>query len=491
MIRRALQAPLRGAIVSLLAAGCGDEGTKPTPAPIDWDAIDPIVFSEHVLPVFEGSCNTAECHNASDRAHGLSLANHGDVAAGSGFGAVVLPFVPDRSHLILHMTGAIEPRMPIGRDPLDEAVIRFLRRWITQGARNDAGMPMYGDVVSKAFIACQGENEVVVLDLATGLLIRSIPVNSPHSVYVDVPNRRVFVSRFENASDNLHVYDADTLELLATGRSGTFPALMRITPDGSQLWVTNFETPNPTADHRVHVLDPDTLEEIAAFQAPFSAQQQPHGLAMTADGATVYVTNILTDNLSIFCTTCDGGMPDLVEFDVQLPAAARAVHQPQQCILSGDETRLFVSALGSDRVYVMNTADLTFPGEVVVGDGPWHLALSPDGTELWVANWLGESVSVVDVSDPDAPVVTATLAPGHPQDPARLVLERPIGIAFSPDGNRVWVACANDDGQGSGHHPAPEGEKNPGNVVVFDRSTREVVSVTEVPYFARFVGFLP
>lgn len=489
MIRRALQALPRCAVIAVLAAGCGEDGGT-GPAPVDWDAIDPIIYSQHVQPIFDASCNTAGCHNTSERAAGLSLASYADVAAGSAFGSVLLPFEPHHSHLMLHLTGQMEPRMPLGGDPLDDAVIRFLGRWIEQGAPDDGGTPMYSDVVSKAFVACQGENEVVVLDTATGRLIRSIHVEAPHSVYVDVPSRRVLVSRFENASDNLRVYDADTLELLDTARSGTFPALMKITPDGMQLWVTNFDTFG--GDNGVHVLDPHTLDEIAWLQAPPGTQVQPHGLAMTADGNTVYVTNILSDNISVFCTGCGpGGAPNLVDFDVDLPPVAGATHQPQQCALSADGSRLFVSALGSDRVFVMDTATLTFPAEVTVGDGPWHLALSPDGTQLWVANWLGESVSVVDVSNPDAPVVLDTLTPSHPHDPDRLVLQRPIGVTFSPDGARVWVACANDDGEGSGHHPPPEGEKNPGNVVVFDRATRSVIAVTEVPNFARFVSFLP
>jgi YVTN family beta-propeller protein len=493
MIPRTLQAPAVAFALSFLNAGCGDDSGTDPPPPIDYDAIDPIIYTQHVQPLLDQNCNTAACHNAVDRAFGLSLASYADVAAGGRFGATILPFRPEESHLYLHITGALEPRMPLALDPLDDAVIRFFHRWIAQGARDDAGTPMYDDVTAKAFVACQGENQVAVLDLAAGRYIRTIDVDAPHSVYVDVPNRRVFVSRFEDATDNIHVYDVDTLELIDSGRAGTFPALMRITPDGTQLWVTNFDTSGPTGDHDVRVLDPNTLEEIASFRPP--EQIQPHGIAITADGSTVYVTNILTDNLTVFCTACTLGEPDVVTFDVQLPAPLRAVHQPQQCVLSKDEKRLFVSALTSGYVYVMNSdaADLaytTFTAEVRVGDGPWNLAVSPDGTELWVANWLSESVSVVDVSNPDAPTVAATLDPVHPLDPLRRVLERPIGIGFAPDG-RVWVACANDDGAGSGHHPPPEGEKAPGNVVVFDRATRAVVSVTEVPNFARFVSFMP
>lgn len=487
MIPRRLQALLRVVAVSLPLAGCGDDGTTPPP-PVDWDSIDPVEFSSHMLPLFQVSCNTAECHNASDRALGLSLADYDDVAAGSRYGAVVLPFEPDRSHLYLHVTGALEPRMPIGLDPLEDGAQRALARWIRAGAPDDDGTPMYAGSVRRAFVACQGDNQVAVLDLDTAYYVRTIAVEKPHSVYVDVPGRRVFVTRLETASDNIQVFDADTLERIRVGAAGTFPALMAMTPDRSQLWVTNFDQFG--SDNKVRVLDPDTLDEIESFTVPPSLQGQPHGIAMTKDGATVYVTNILTDNLTVYCTQCDAGTPGVAELDIDLPAQPVA-QQPQQCVLSPDDSRLYVSALGADNVYVLDTATLTFTGEVTVGDAPWHLTLSPDGTELWVANWVGRTVSVVNVSNPDAPVVTATLDPDHPEDPGRKVLLRPIGIACSPDGNRIWVACANDDGSGSGHHPPPDGERPPGNVVVFDRATRAVVAVTEVPFFARFMSFLP
>lgn len=505
MIRRALQALLRFAVIVPLVSGCGkDSGTPPEP-PIDYDAINPIVYSQHIQPIFEVSCNTSLCHNATDRALGLSLASYEDLAAGGSYGAEVLPFHPERSHLLQHMNGQLAPNMPLGLDPLDAAVLRFFERWIAQGAKNDDGSAMYSDVTSKAFVACQGENAVAVLDLATGTFIRLIEVGVPHSVYVDVPNRRLYVSRFENASDNIHVYDTDTLELLDTGRSGTYPALMKITPDGSQLWVTNFDqVGGVNADNAVHVLDPNTLDPIATIQPPGTAQLQPHGLAINTDGSRVYVCNILSDNVSIFCprwddtaATCGtGNQPHLVDSNIQLPTIPGTTHQPQQCVLSKDDKRLFVSALGSDRIYVLNVDESdggygSVSGEVTVGDAPWNIALSPDGNELWVANWVGKSVSVVNVTNADAPSISDTLTPTHPNDPGRLVLLRPIGIAFSPDGSQVWVSCPNDDESGGGHHPPPNGEKKPGDVVVFDRLSHSVVSVTEVPNFARFAGFMP
>ncbi len=477
-----------------LLAGCGGDDGGPS---IDYDAIDPIEYSQHVQPILAASCNSAACHNSADAAFGLDLESYDGVEAGSDFGSMVVPFESDRSHFYLHLTGDIEPRMPLGRNPLEDQVVRFLRRWIDEGARDDLGNVMYDGVTRKAFVACQGENAVAVVDMDTGHLARLLRVEKPHSVYVDPVRRRLYVSRFETAPNNIQVFDADTYEPLLTGRAGTFPALMQVTPDGSQLWVTNFGT-GASPDHRVRVLDPDTLDEIAAFLVP--GAEQPHGLAMTADGSTVWICNIQSDNVMSFktnLTTTGTPSVDLLPIPLPAPGGARAIHEPQQCVLSADETRLFVSALKTDKVYVL---DLTIPegmggpqwtGEVTVGDGPWHLTVSPDGTELWVANWLGETVSVLDLTNPDAPVVVATLDPVHPVDPELPVLLRPIGIQFSADGSEVYVACANDDDQSSGHHPAPDGEKNPGNVAVFDAATRALLHVAEVPNFARFVSLLP
>ena len=46
----------------------------------------------------------------------------------------------------------------------------------------------------------------------------------------------------------------------------------------------------------------------------------------------------------------------MIDFDIRLPDAGGIAQEPQQCVLSADETRLFVSALGADRVYVMDVA---------------------------------------------------------------------------------------------------------------------------------------
>ncbi len=479
---------LSGVVLGVLA-GCSDGGSGPDPIPdpfdgLNFDTVGTIVYSQHIQKVFEASCNTAACHNDADNASGMRLTSYAALAQGSTFGSQVIPYRPERSHLYTQLTGETQPLMPLALDPLRDDIIRAFKRWIEAGAPNDDGLPMYSNVTKKAFVACQGENAVAAIDLDTGLLVRLLSIDQPHSVYVDAANDRLYVTRFETASDNVQVFDANTYERLRVGRAGTYPALLGIPAGTSQLWVTNFDATGP--DHRVRVLDPVTLDELHSFSLPGVAQ--PHGLAFSADGTRVYVANIGTSNISVFGTD----PPRVITSTIPLPAVSGFPNQqPQQCVLSADGSRLYVSALESDRVHVMNTATEEWGTSVVVGDAPWHLALSPATNELWVANWIGESVSILSLADPDAPVQVFELRPQHPLDPSRPAFERPIGISLRPGTNFMYVANANDDGNGQGHHPPPGGQENPGSVAIVNVVTRTVSRVIEVPNFARFVSFLP
>lgn len=465
---RALAAVLAAAALT----GCGNAS---------YDAVRDVTWADHVQPFLQSNCTTSGCHNPADRPNGLSLTSYEELAAGSDHGTMVIPFDAERSHMYGHLTGEIEPRMPPTGAPLPDDAVRMIGRWIDDGARGPSGRALYEGAHSKAFVACQGENAVAVVDMETGLLIRLIPVDAPHSVHVW--NDRLYVSRFETASDNIHVYDPDTYELIRTGQAGTFPALMEVTPDGSQLWVTNFDE----TDNHVTILDPVTLETRVVLETHGNA---PHGITMTADGSKVFLTNIFSDNIIVFSGNADP--TGISGFDVPLPPGPDP-HQPQQCVLSANEKYLFVGALASDRVFVYDVLDEVFVASVAVGDGPWHLTLAPGGTEVWVANWLESSVSIIDVSSPLAPVVTETLAPRHEDGDAGLrhdvpLLPRPIGITTGPDG-RIYVACTNDDESGSGHHPTPGGHKDPGFLAIIDPLTREILSNAEVPNFARFTSF--
>ena len=61
-------------------------------------------------------------------------------------------------------------------------------------------------------------------------------------------------------------------------------------------------------------------------------------------------------------------------------------------------TRVYVANFGDGTVTVLDAATRTFVDLVVVGSGPFGMALSPDGTRLYVANSGSNTVSAINTA---------------------------------------------------------------------------------------------
>jgi len=92
----------------------------------------------------------------------------------------------------------------------------------------------------------------------------------------------------------------------------------------------------------------------------------------------------------------------------------------------------FNGTLGNS-ISVIDTATNTVVGDPIpVGDNPIDVAVSPDGTTVYVSNFDSGNVSVIDAS---TNMVIATIAVGG----------GPVGVAVSPDGTTVYVVSNNTD----------------------------------------------
>lgn len=86
-----------------------------------------------VKPIFDAKC--VSCHGAQSQSEGLRLDTHANILKGGEHGKVVIAGNSAGSKLMKSIKGAVQPRMPLGAQPLTQAEMEKISKWITQGAR--------------------------------------------------------------------------------------------------------------------------------------------------------------------------------------------------------------------------------------------------------------------------------------------------------------------------------------------------------------------
>jgi DNA-binding beta-propeller fold protein YncE len=133
----------------------------------------------------------------------------------------------------------------------------------------------------------------------------------------------------------------------------------------------------------------------------------------------------------------------LSEVDLKLGAVKRTVGlpaEPYTALLSRDGRTLFVSLWGGARILLLDPATLATRGEIPVGEHPSAMALSPDGMRLFVACANTNAVWVVDlVANKAQEQISVALYPQAPPG------STPNGLGLSPDGKTLLVANADNN----------------------------------------------
>jgi YVTN family beta-propeller protein len=187
---------------------------------------------------------------------------------------------------------------------------------------------------------------------------------------------------------------------IAIGRS---PAQVAAGPDG-RLYLTHPDT------HQVSVVDGTT----GALLRTMSVPGQPFGLAVSADGAHLFVGDWAGNR--VMRLSSETGALD----------GAVAVGKEPAALVLDRRGMLYVADRESRQVSVVDTARMERVATVPVGEAPFALALNAGGDRLYVANVRSGDVSVIDTA---ALKTVATFAIGG----------MPYGVAVEPGGGRLLV----------------------------------------------------
>jgi phospholipase C len=154
----------------------------------------------------------------------------------------------------------------------------------------------------------------------------------------------------------------------------------------------------------------------------------------------------LSPDSSLVAVTCADGVYVIETADNSVYRAEVELHNPNGVTFSPVGSEIWIADSERNQVVVVSTATLAAIAQIPVGQTPWNIAFSADGTTAYVTNTNEDTVSIVDVSNsqqtgkvqlpsftaPNLVVTTSTYTQRHHQ---------PTAIARSPADGTIWVAC--------------------------------------------------
>lgn len=459
----------------------------------DYNNIERIVYSRHVQPIFTRTCATSGCHDAATAAEGLVINSWESLMKGSENGAMVIPYRPDKSHLIFHVNTdttvapVAEPRMP-PNTALSKNEVAFLMRWIKEGAKNDVGqVPFSNARTEKVYVTNQGDDEVAVIDVESNLLMRMVSVGSldnrvtppeaPHNIVADRQRQFYYVNMIvSNEVWKFRVSDDSFVAKLNLGDKGS-PAQIVISPDGATGYVSNFDLTG--TNRSIQIFNTQTMQVTARV----SNQRiwGSHGVTLMRHGTVLWIANQQSDNIGILDTR-DPSTIEIVKVDPSVPDLPVSAPRfgPYQIVFSPDDGLAYVTCRFSNEVRVFRTESRELVARIPIGVNPLILDITPDGRFVYVAN-RGTGTS------PSKSVSVIQTATNSELMKIQNVGVEPHGVAVTPDGRFVYVACENVGSPEAPHHPVA-GLKTPGFVAVINAATNRVVKRIEVGAFAAGVA---
>jgi len=190
----------------------------------------------------------------------------------------------------------------------------------------------------------------------------------------------------DTGNDSVGVIDAATLDPSNYNPAETLihvgfdPEDLAVTPDGSQLWVTDTgPQTNPFSPSGISIISTATNTVTARIRLPAAPAQ----IAFSPSGATAYVTT--TAGLAIFDTATH-----------QLTGFVQGLGDPHGVVVSPDGSTVYVTSTYRNEVEIINASSDTVTGTVAVGQMPWQLVISGNGSTIYVADSDSDQISVIN-----------------------------------------------------------------------------------------------
>lgn len=243
----------------------------------------------------------------------------------------------------------------------------------------------------------------------------------------------------------------------STGRAAT-PWGIAMTPDGKYLYLTNSGSTDGSEGLFAYAVAADgTLSTLPGSPYPTGPMGTPWGLAISPDGRALYLANggdsDGKDGLSAYAIASNGTLSEMPGS----PYATGSAGSPWAVAITPNGKYLYVTNDGSDTgsrglsAYAIGPAGALTALPIAApatGSEPEDLAISPDGKYLYVTNWGtdygsgGLSAYAIGKGGALTPLSEAPFYTG--------MAGSPWSVAISPNGSFLYVTNQGSDDGGGG-----------------------------------------
>jgi DNA-binding beta-propeller fold protein YncE len=326
-----------------------------------------------------------------------------------------------------------------------------------------------------------------------------IDIDGPHGIAISRDKEFYYVSLAHGRPFGaVWKYSTKDDRVLGHTRLGLFPATMDLSPDGSLLYVVNFNLHGDMVPSSVSVVATEPMLEVARIQTC----AMPHGSRLNPEGTKHYSACMMDDLLVEIDTqtlkvsrhflltkghemgmigpptatqslmgTTKGSQPaaaakrmEMGGHGMEPPKPGDISCSPTWAQPSTDGSSVFVACNKSDEIVEVDAAKWRVKRRIPARPGVYNLAITKDGRRLLATNKRDQSVSVIEIKTGRQLATIPT---------RRSVLH---GVVVSPDDRYAFVSV---EGVGA----------EPGTVEIIDLALLKIVSSVDVAEEAAGIEF--
>ena len=229
--------------------------------------------------------------------------------------------------------------------------------------------PDNGDLI----VALATGNELAFIERRSGMVRQRLAISDPYHLGFS-PDGKWFVTCSLRLA-RIDVYDAASYRLVHRLPAWSMPSHMGFAPDGSAVYIT---LQGSNALIAIELASGRMLWTVTIGRQPAGVAVRPSGTILAA---------IMGSDHFVEVDPRDGTILRRVQ-------TARGTHN---FLVSPDGKTLYVSNRVAGSISVLNAETLAITGTILAPGGPDDMALSSDGSELWVTGRFRHLVNVIDL----------------------------------------------------------------------------------------------